>query len=221
MGSPRDNTDHAWPRKCDTCEADLRSPIVCQGCQTIFPLPVAADYFQLLGLPRGYEIDAVQLQSSYRTLARLVHPDRFSNEPPEAAALPTRLSAALNDAVRVLSDPVRRADYLLTLSGGPDATTMRDVPGQLLAEVMMLREEIDDARSSGDDATLARLRRTIQEKRTETMTQIGHSARTLPVAAAEEKKQLRLLINAIKYWDNLTAELAENPLSLTTGSQHD
>ncbi len=199
------------PAKCRRCDAPLRSPAVCESCCALFPAP-HANYFELLGLPRQYAIDERRLRDAFRSTARSVHPDRFAEQPAEVRALATRLSADVNQAFAVLSDPVRRASYLLEMSGGPSAADMRDVPPDLLAEVMMIREEVELARSSSDAAALQRHRQTILARRSLALQDIAGRAERITVSSDEEKRELRRRLNSMKYFDNLATELAGDPL---------
>ena len=206
------------PVKCLNCQAELASPIVCTGCQSLFPAPQSADYFDLLGLERRYAIDEAELTSAFRAITRNIHPDRFTNQPDQLRLLATRLSAELNQAMRVLKDPVQRAGYLLELMGGRSATEMRDVPGTLLAEVMMLREELEEARSADNpEALITRLRSSLEARRADTLQQIASRAEQLATSSDEEKKELRKLLNSVKYFDNLLEELVSDPLAHETG----
>jgi molecular chaperone HscB len=158
------------------------------------------------------------LVASFRAIAKNVHPDRFTNEPREVRNLATNLTAELNQAVRVLHDPVRRADYMLERAGGPSAGQVRDVPGNFLAEVMMLREEIDDARTAADAATLERHQSGLNARREDALRRIADVADRLATASDNEKMEFRKLLNAIKYFDNLLAELAVDPLETAMGA---
>ncbi len=203
----------AHPVKCAQCEAELTSPMVCEGCHTLYPAATGRDHFELLGFPPSYSIDEERLDSAYRALARNVHPDRFTADGADALCVAVRLSAALNQAFAVLRDPLRRADYLLELSGGPSASAVRDVPGTFLADVMLLREEIDGAKTSGDAATLARLRDSLVERRATTAAQIRDTASKLPDVGDPARTELRRLLNSMKYINNLLSETATDPLA--------
>lgn len=96
-------------------------------------------------------------------MQRTLHPDRFVAYGDRARMLSLQHATALNDAVRVVRDPLRRADYLLTLAG-------RDVTAEegsikldpmFLMEVIELREAIGEL--SGTDAHVerGRMERTI------------------------------------------------------------
>ena len=200
------------PAKCLNCQSALTTPIVCDGCHSLYPPPPWADYFALLGLPRTYAIDEKKLSTSFRAVARGVHPDRFAAAPEEVQTLATRLSAEVNQAFHVLSDPVRRAGYLLELAGGPSPAEMREVPSELLTEVMMLREQIDEAKTIGDDAALERQREIIAARRQDTLRQIAALAESIAGLDEPRRRVLRRLLNSIKYFDNLLIELAADPL---------
>ena len=212
------NEDSTPPAKCLHCQTQLVSPIFCTGCQTLYPPQQATDYFDLLGLPRQYAIDEARLTSAFRAIARNIHPDRFADQPAEVRALATRISAEVNRAAEILRDPVQRAAYLLEQAHGPSEADTRDVPGNLLAEVMMLREEIETARSENDAQALERVRKTVEARRAETVGRIPAHADRLGTAREEDKKTFRRLLNSIKYFDNLAAELASDPLARPAGT---
>lgn len=214
-------TQTTVPSKCLNCQAELTSPIVCTGCQALFPTPKTADYFNLLGLPRRYAVDEAQVTSSFRAMARNVHPDRFAGQPEETRSLATRLSAEINKAVSVLLDPVQRGSYMLELAGGPGAAEVREVPGDLLAEVMTLREQIIDAHDAKDTHALEQMRTSIETSRAALLRIIADGADGLPECGDREKKDFRRTLNAIKYYDNLLTELAGDPLTGNPETDHD
>lgn len=201
------------PAKCGHCSAPLASPVVCATCHSLYTVPASATCFELLGLPRRFEIDTERLNAAYRSIARNIHPDRFSGQSPEMVALATRLSAEVNRAYDILKDPVSRAAYMLELAGGPGPSEVRDVPGNLLAEVMMMREEIDAARQAGKTASLAAFRRTVAAQREGALEDLAEKADRLSGMSDEERRAYRQALNAIKYYDNLLAELGEDPLA--------
>ncbi len=201
------------PVKCLSCHEELSTPIVCDGCHTLYPVPQSADFFDLLSIGRTFHLDEGLLARAYRSIARQIHPDRFGGDSIEAGNLSTRLSAQVNQAFATLRDPVKRAAYILEIAGGPSAAEVREVPGALLGEVMMLREEIEQAQAKGDDAAIARHRGAIAKRRDETLEEIAGRADGLWEASDEDKKGFRVLLNSIKYFDNLLTELAVNPLA--------
>ncbi len=214
-------TSPTVPIKCLKCDRELGSPIVCTGCKTLFPPPRSADYFDLLGLKRRYSIDDAQLTAAFRALTRNIHPDRFTDQPEEMRSLSTQLCAEINQALIILKDPVQRAAYMLESAGGPSAVELREVPGNLLAEVMIVREQVEVARFAGDDRALNRVRISLQTRRTEILRQVAEQADRLAACSDEQKKEMRRRLNAIKYLDNLLDELTVDPLARPDEVTHD
>src|SRR6202142_2654050 len=63
------------------------------------------------------------------------------------------MSSALNDAYRTLKDPVKRAQYLLTLEGfDVGEQRSKDVPPELLEEVFELNMALEEMRGGDDSA---------------------------------------------------------------------
>ena len=207
------------PTKCPNCQAELEVPIVCGACHALIPVGAEVDHFRMLGLPHRFDLDEAALRSAYRAVARYVHPDRFSGQGEDVTALATRLAAELNTAVDVLGDPVRRAGYMLERAGGPTAAIERGVPGNLLAEVMMIRETLEDAQSKSDESTLDAQREMIRTRRDETLTRIAEAADRLDDSNDDQKRRMRQDINAIKYFENLLRDFSSDPFAAGSKSR--
>ena len=103
------------------------------------------DYFDRLGLPRRFAVDAGDLERAYLARSRAVHPDYHAGGSSADAAASLELSAALNEAYNTLRDPLARADHLLTLLGGPSAAEDKGQDPAFLAEMMDIRERVEAA----------------------------------------------------------------------------
>ncbi|MBL0213053.1 MAG: DnaJ domain-containing protein [Myxococcales bacterium] len=80
-------------------------------------LEQGADYFALLGVPWDAPIELVR--STYLNLVRQLHPDKLAElDVDDPAGNATRLFAAMGNAFSVLTDPVRREEYVASISGG-------------------------------------------------------------------------------------------------------
>lgn len=172
-------------------------PVFCGNCSSL-AIASEADYFQLLNLPRQYDLDLAELRQTYLKLSRDVHPDRFTGKSEEDAQLSLRVSSQINRAYEVLSDPLRRAEYLLELSGGKSASEDKAVSPEVLSDTLELREEIDDAHGRADDAGLTAIRERLLQRRNAHAATISELARGLPGDDAL-RSRLRLLLNDVKY----------------------
>lgn len=113
-------------------------------------------YFEAFGMEPKLALDAEELQRRFYQLSRELHPDRFTRRPVEEQQQALEKTSVLNDGLRTLKDPVRRAEYVLKQHGfdiGEQRT--KDVPPELLEEVFELnmaleesdREQLDGFRS--------------------------------------------------------------------------
>ena len=125
------------------------------------------DPFALLGLPAQYALDRSALESAYRQVQAVVHPDRFATSSDRDLRVAVQWATATNEAVRVLRDPVKRAALLCERQGYPvDAESNTSMPASFLNQQMSWREALDDARDSGDPVALEALRRSLDSART-------------------------------------------------------
>jgi len=113
------------------------------------------DYFSLFGLPRKLWIEMSTLEKKFLELSWKLHPDKFVNASPADQELSLKGSSELNDAYRVLRDPVARIEYLLELEGmRKEGEHKQQAPPELLEEVFELNESLDElreAKASGGD----------------------------------------------------------------------
>ena len=75
------------------------------------------DPFATLGIVRGYDVDLRAVEKTHRELSRALHPDRFVNAPSSERKAALTKAVAVNEAWRMVRDPIRRAEALLKLAG--------------------------------------------------------------------------------------------------------
>jgi molecular chaperone HscB len=116
-----------------------------------------SDYYELFDIPRGLNLSLDDLQKRFYELSRQLHPDRFMQKPEAEQQRALDMSSALNDAYRILKDPIKRAHYLLTLEGFDiGEQRSKDVPPELLEEVFELNMALEEMRG-GDDSARSQL----------------------------------------------------------------
>lgn len=121
-------------------------------------IDLSRNHFELFGLPRAFRIDAEALDRAFRGLQAEVHPDRFAAAPDADRRLALQGSARVNEAYRMLKDPVERARYLLSLRG-IDAFDERDtaLPRDFLEAQLERREGAADAADAENIGALERI----------------------------------------------------------------
>ncbi|HVP10453.1 MAG TPA: Fe-S protein assembly co-chaperone HscB [Phycisphaerae bacterium] len=197
----------AAPVKCGTCEALTQVPFACEDCHQLLAHVQGANYFELFGLPRSYEVDVALLEERYLAISRNIHPDKYATAGEEMQAFALRASASVNSAYDVLRDPLHRAEYLLESAGGKSATQDKRVPQDLLAQVLTLREELEEAKASNNRPMLEDLRERVVRRKQATEQDIVALCCELSAVSDQAKNELRLQLNAMKYLNNLLAQM--------------
>jgi molecular chaperone HscB len=189
--------------KCETCHQPMGSPLFCDHCRSLYPAD-GLNHFELLGVTPEFDLDADRLRQGYLQVSRGIHPDQHGGAEDNSVSL--HLSAQVNEAYRVLSDPVLRAEYLLELAGGLSAAQDKSVPQDVLTTALMLREETAEARASGDAAAAEACRARVTQVHDRTLAQISELARRSP-GEPGVRQELRRVLNAMKYYQKLMADL--------------
>ena len=165
------------------------------------------DHFKLFDLPRRFEINSLALDTAYRTVQSQVHPDRFVTGTAAESRVAMQWATRANEAYRTLKSPLKRAAYLCELAGIPiEAESNTAMPVDFLTQQMQWREALDDARDSGDGATLLRLSETMEAERARITGEIAHA---LDVDAAYQSAaaRVRQLMFVEKFGDEVSSAI--------------
>jgi molecular chaperone HscB len=149
---------------CAYCAARSADTHVCSECGRIQPVAADADYFAFFGLPRKLLLDEAALEKSFYSLSRRFHPDYFMTATDRERQASLDRSSLLNDAYRTLRDPIRRAQYLLSLEGYKEAE--KKAPPDLLEEVFDLNMQLEEMRAAkkmGDEDEAAEARSSLED----------------------------------------------------------
>ncbi len=113
------------------------------------------NYFQLFNLPELYSIDSGELGARFRKLQGQLHPDRYVGKSAVEQRIAVQYSAFVNQAYTTLRSPLKRAFYLLQLSGISDRQVSAEkVDGGFLIEQMDLREKLQTIADLVDPETV-------------------------------------------------------------------
>ncbi len=154
------------------------------------------DFFQLFGLPASYRLDGALLDQSYHALQEQVHPDKFSHLSEAERRISMQWSARVNEAYQTLSNPARRARYLLSLHGVDiQEETNTAMPADFLMEQMEWREAIEEARQARDAGALDKLELRLQHETQTLQEQLSDEIDTRRdyAAAAGDVRKLKFL----------------------------
>ena len=74
-------------------------------------------YFELFGLDPVFDIDPGSLHTEQQRLQASYHPDRYVTPAIWTSVFRCKWTSWINQAYEILRDPVKRARYLLEISG--------------------------------------------------------------------------------------------------------
>jgi molecular chaperone HscB len=109
------------------------------------------DPFATLGLSRRYDLDLAAVEKTHRELSRALHPDKFVGAGASERRAALSKAVEVNEAWRVVRDPIRRAQALLELSGvavGEEQGGAADP--EFLMEMLEQREALAEAKQAKD-----------------------------------------------------------------------
>ena len=145
--------------RCWQCDNTLSDDdLLCPSCEGLQPPRPGRSHFDVLGVKESYFIEASELESRFKALSRVLHPDRFAMAGPRARRFSMEHTTALNDAYRALRNKDTRARYLLERWGRPiTEASGRSVqlPFDFMESLMELREGLAESRMEGDEAAVA------------------------------------------------------------------
>ena len=121
------------------------------------------DPFATLGLPRSYDVDLPAVEKTHRELSRALHPDRFVNAGASERREALSRAVEVNEAWRVVRDPIRRAEALLQLAGaavGEEKQPPTDP--EFLMEMLEQREALSEAKQAKDLARVHEMAQAIE-----------------------------------------------------------
>lgn len=166
------------------------------------------NYFLLLGLPIGFQLDLDQLDQARQRVQAVVHPDRFAAAGPAQRRLALQWSTRIHEAYETLRQPLRRASYLLALRGlSIEAESNTRMPSAFLQEQMDWRESLEAAQAlqgSARERAMAALRAACDEARQSGLGRLAellcqNDSASLQAAAA----QVRALMFVEKFSEDL------------------
>jgi molecular chaperone HscB len=214
-------------RVCWSCHERTQGLQFCANCGKLQKAGPGTDYFALFAMARKLSIDVNDLERKFLQLSWKLHPDNFVNATEQEREFSLQGSSEVNDAYRVLRDPIARVEYLLELEGArKEGEHKQQAPPELLEEVFELNESLDElreAKESGGDLTalksrLESVQKNFQEKLGEVDAHLQTAAQQWDAAidakAGDHDRQaimvrLNELLNRRSYIRNLVNNVAK------------
>ena len=149
---------------CQSCGDSLISPLFCFSCNSLQNISDDLNHFEVMGLPRCFEIDLGKLENLYQRLTLEMHPDFFSTATQEQKQLSEKYSVMLNTAYNTLREPASRATYLLSLLARGKNLQTDKLPEGFLQEMFFFQESLDEILESDDQSALRKMNEDLQKR---------------------------------------------------------
>jgi len=146
------------------------------------------DPFEILGLPRRYDVDLAAAEKTHRELSRALHPDKHAGGGASERKYSLNKAVAVNEAWRIVRDPIKRAESLFALLGisvGEGAEPKADP--EFLMDMMEQREALEEAKANQDTAALRALGQVIEPKQKTAQQELAEGFKTGQSAALTGK----------------------------------
>ena len=159
--------------------------------------------FALFNLPVTFQVDSTLLNERYLALQKSLHPDNFSAASAQEQRLAMQKSAEINDALRILKDPIARADSIIALNTGErenlEEKSNKDVG--FLMQQMEWRETLENIENRKDTNELTAFTKEID--------QIRHAILSeLSTALAEQQWNVaRAITDKLRFIKKLQTEI--------------
>jgi molecular chaperone HscB len=123
------------------------------------------DPFETLGLARRFDVDLAAVEKTHRELSRALHPDRFVASGVSERRTALAKAVEVNEAWRIVRDPIRRAEALLRLAGAETVEGAEPTARpELLMEMLELREALGDAKQARDVGAVRKMAADVESR---------------------------------------------------------
>ena len=186
-----------------TCE------FFCKNCHKLLP-PAVDDYFALFDQPRSFDVDVSKLEKTYKGYQRQIHPDKFFEASKTELNNADKVSCCVNEGYKTLTDPVKRAEYMLSLFKSAGAA---DVPKQFLVKCLMMHQQVSQ---TDDTAVLSRVLKDVQAMLQEEQANLSRCLKVKKDDILEDPKGAADSVAKMKYLSRVRDLVREKlPLDMT------
>jgi len=120
------------------------------------------NYFTLFEIPVTLKVDAASLLKKYYLLSKQYHPDNFTLSDVGSQEASEQMTAAINEAKKILDSPYKRLEYILREKGIIEEDEKYALSPMFLGEMMDINEQLMELAFDKDEARLAAIRHEVK-----------------------------------------------------------
>jgi molecular chaperone HscB len=122
------------------------------------------NFFELFGLPIGFQVDTNKLRAAFMDIQRASHPDKFTQDSPDAQEEALERSAIANKAFTLLNNKELVLPYVLETMGYIEPDEKYTLSPDFLMEMMELNEGWMDADTTEEKENILSQIKTLQNE---------------------------------------------------------
>ena len=167
------------------------------------------DPFEMLGVERRFDLDLKVLEKTHRELSRALHPDKFAQAGASERRAVLEKAASVNEAWRMVRDPITRAEALFRLSSvevGEDKEP-KATPAFLM-EVMDEREALSEARAAKDLTKVRAVGATMAKRARETEAKLAAGFASSSSSDGDAIRKLVPLLGELRFYKRFIDEVS-------------
>ncbi len=172
--------------------------------------PIINDYFAFYAIPVKFNPDLNEIKSKFYAFSKQYHPDFYAGETAEKQAEVLELSTLNNKAYQVLSNPKKRLQYILELTGTLVKEESYPLPQHFLMEMMEVNEAIMELEFEPDAGRLLQVSLSVDEIETQLFNELKRLSDAFDAEAGNAKEvlfQIKDVYYRQKYIDRIRERL--------------
>jgi molecular chaperone HscB len=170
---------------------------------------VSVDAFATLGIAAAFDVNLAAVEKVHRELSRALHPDKYIGASPSERRAALTKAVEVNEAWRVVRDPLRRADALLALRGvsvSEEGAPKADP--EFLMDMLEQREALSDAKAARDLEAVRRLAAAVEERARGVEQALSKGFEPGSSASATDLSGLALKVGELKFYRRFLDEVS-------------
>ena len=168
------------------------------------------NYFELYDLPLSFQIDNASVKKKFYELSKRFHPDFYVNESDEKQTEILELSTLNNKAYQVLSNPLKRIEYVLSLNNMLADGDKYVLPQDFLMDMMDVNEALMEMEFDHDELKLAEQSGQIDAMEMALFDELKSSTDEFDAKAGADAESILLIIKDIWYRQKYLLRIRES-----------
>ena len=168
------------------------------------------NYFELFGLPIGFQVDTQKLRAAFMEIQKATHPDKFAQGNPDEQEAALEQSSMANKGYTLLNQKERILPYVLEILGILTPDEKYALEPDFLMEMMDVNETIMDLQFDPDAEKLAQVKAEIANVEQSLNNELLSHTDRFPDVSQDQQEDRLIKIKDIYYRNKYIQRLKES-----------